>query len=332
MGKMRRRLRGLGSSATAAIALSFLDIVSAGFGGAVFLFVVFASLPIDTRAPATGGGGRFIDVLVEWPRLAVRESERTVIENDTRISKWWYSWRWLTMSARIKSAIDPDCDWLKGGEITYWVHPMYIEYGEIFDPGNQFDIPNDSLIYDEGCRFYYYSPSIDQEDIGTSTKGREPVVDLHIEYSRPPQGRPYQTRLSVLAKDIDSNTDIYFVPRNRSGQHDEMPWDSIHVTGFDPFGRYERLNRYHNRHTMHIRVLGPRGGSWRFKAKVYSAGSAPSRGVARDSGSIEVNVTIHCPDTSGPVHDETKETLNLPITEFGPLPIEGLLCEFEILD
>ena len=185
---MRNRLRGLGRSATAATALSFLDIVSAGFGGAVFLFVVFASLPIDTRTPATGGGGRFIDVLVEWRRLGAIEDKPVA-----------------------------------------------------------------------------------------SIKVRDPIVDLHIEYRKPSQPKRV-IRLSELAKDIDPKTDIYLVPRHRTGQHSEMPWDWIHVTGFDPFGHYERLDKSNNRHTMHIRVLGPRGGSWRFKAKVYSAQSAPNSG------------------------------------------------------
>ena len=248
MGKMRRRLRGLGSSAAASVALSFLDIVSAGFGGAVFLFVVFASLPIDTRAPAPGGGGRFIDVLVEWPRLAAR--------------------------------------------------------GQKYAQANSGDNDTKNQIFPEVS---------------------EPLVDLHIVYESLRDG-PYKIRLSSLAKGIDPKTDIH-----QTKPHEEkMPWDSIHVTGFDPFGRYERLDGSNDLHTMHVRVLKPRGGRWRFKAKVYSAGSVPSEDVARDSRSIEVDVTIHCLNRDDRVDGTT--TLELPIEGYTPLSIEGPICEFEIRD
>lgn len=45
---------------------SFVDMVSGGFGAAFFLFLVFATLPIDVGAPG-GGGERFIQVWLTWP-------------------------------------------------------------------------------------------------------------------------------------------------------------------------------------------------------------------------------------------------------------------------
>ena len=45
---------------------SFVDMVSGGFGAAFFLFLVFATLPLDVGAPG-GGGERFIQIWLTWP-------------------------------------------------------------------------------------------------------------------------------------------------------------------------------------------------------------------------------------------------------------------------
>lgn len=47
------------------LGLSFIDVVSGGFGAAFFLFLVFASLPVD-EPPRAGGGNRFVEVWLEW--------------------------------------------------------------------------------------------------------------------------------------------------------------------------------------------------------------------------------------------------------------------------
>lgn len=49
------------------LALSFVDTISGGFGAAFFLFLIFASLPIDEEANRTGGGSRFIEIWLKWP-------------------------------------------------------------------------------------------------------------------------------------------------------------------------------------------------------------------------------------------------------------------------
>ena len=67
---LSRRCRAretLNQQEDASIALSFLDLVSAGFGGAVFLFIIFATLPISEKRDGGGGGGsHFIDLWLEW--------------------------------------------------------------------------------------------------------------------------------------------------------------------------------------------------------------------------------------------------------------------------
>jgi hypothetical protein len=54
------------------IGLSFVDLVSGGFGAAFFLFLVFATLPMDL-AGGRGGGSRFMELIVTWndPELLV---------------------------------------------------------------------------------------------------------------------------------------------------------------------------------------------------------------------------------------------------------------------
>jgi len=44
---------------------SFVDMVSGGFGAAFFLFLVFATLPLDSGSP-TGGGDRFVELWLTW--------------------------------------------------------------------------------------------------------------------------------------------------------------------------------------------------------------------------------------------------------------------------
>ena len=68
--KRRRSREALDQEGSGSVALSFLDIVSAGFGGAIFLLVIFATLPIAERHGGGGGGSRFIDLYLEWSRVS----------------------------------------------------------------------------------------------------------------------------------------------------------------------------------------------------------------------------------------------------------------------
>lgn len=66
--KRRARLRELSPG----FGLSFVDTVSGGFGAAFFLFLIFASLPVESPALLVGGGARFIEVKLEWDPGPVR--------------------------------------------------------------------------------------------------------------------------------------------------------------------------------------------------------------------------------------------------------------------
>lgn len=53
------------SAGASPIGLSFIDLVSGGFGAAFFLFLIFVTLPI-TVVETGGGGDQYIDIRLEW--------------------------------------------------------------------------------------------------------------------------------------------------------------------------------------------------------------------------------------------------------------------------
>ena len=55
-----------GQRATAIrLGLSFVDVVSGGFGAAFFLFLIFATLPFEEE-PTHSGGSHYVDIVVTW--------------------------------------------------------------------------------------------------------------------------------------------------------------------------------------------------------------------------------------------------------------------------
>ena len=59
---MARRIgQNIGGTPT----LSYIDMISGGFGSAFFLFLIFVSFPIDT-ASTPSSGSRFLDIWIEW--------------------------------------------------------------------------------------------------------------------------------------------------------------------------------------------------------------------------------------------------------------------------
>ncbi|PLK71886.1 hypothetical protein C0V73_07240 [Rhizobium sp. TH135] len=75
----RKRIRDRPPS----LALSFVDTVSGGFGAAFFLFLIFASLPIESEARKSGGGQRFLEIWMFWPDNA-GVAELYLTHNDNR--------------------------------------------------------------------------------------------------------------------------------------------------------------------------------------------------------------------------------------------------------
>ena len=57
----RRIAQSIGGAST----LSYIDIISGGFGSAFFLLLIFMSFPIDT-ASTPSSGSRFLDIWIEW--------------------------------------------------------------------------------------------------------------------------------------------------------------------------------------------------------------------------------------------------------------------------
>lgn len=50
---------------TSVFGLSFIDLVSGGFGAAFFLFLLFVTLPITVQS-SRGGGAEYIDIRLKW--------------------------------------------------------------------------------------------------------------------------------------------------------------------------------------------------------------------------------------------------------------------------
>ena len=87
----RRRARREDGGGPAPLALSLLDIVSAGFGSAIFLFVVFASLPVAQPTPVGVGGSEYIDLYLEWGSAAALETAAKVPDQDLNVMVEGYS-------------------------------------------------------------------------------------------------------------------------------------------------------------------------------------------------------------------------------------------------
>lgn len=117
MPSRRRRIReALEQEGTGSVALSFLDIVSAGFGGAIFLFVIFATLPIAERHGGGGGGSRFIDIYLEWDLVSFDELQaEALVELQTQyIDTSGAAHRFRLGERGAKIAPETDVFWPRG--------------------------------------------------------------------------------------------------------------------------------------------------------------------------------------------------------------------------
>ena len=70
-------------SRPAGFGLSFVDMVSGGFGAAFFLFLIFASLPIEEQSQDGGGGSRFVEIWMTWPK-GPKRAEVYLKHNDSK--------------------------------------------------------------------------------------------------------------------------------------------------------------------------------------------------------------------------------------------------------
>ena len=311
MGTVRRRDREA-TAAVATTALSLLDIVSAGFGAAVFLFVVFASLPIDARPPSGGGGGRFIDLEITWPRFSAtaeftedKTSEELVKAGSHRF------WEGRGPSSMYSGGFGGlvfghECGSLSDGEVVRLRRKQDDPIGRGLSP----------LRFTVGC--YRIAQPFKTADQG-KRPAREPIVDLHIGH-RSVRETDSQTRLSVLAGSINRQTD-------GADMGDGLPWETLYVTGFDPFGRYTRIGAAGDDHSMFVRVLEPEAGDWGFKAKLYAGGGSGDVGPEPARPPLDVSVTVRCADGSGRGNVWTG-SVQLSFDDMKPVELEGAGCQF----
>lgn len=124
--------QSVGSGAT----LSYVDMISGGFGAAFFLFLIFVSFPIETSSTPSNGS-RFLDVWVSWddPEVSIFSVvEFTPVPTGTRMP------RALVYSLNSRSMNrDPST-----GEVTYsgraapfWANFAEAGYGSGGDRGMQ---------------------------------------------------------------------------------------------------------------------------------------------------------------------------------------------------
>ena len=72
---------------------SFVDMVSGGFGAAFFLFLIFATLPIDVGQPS-GGGEQYIRIWLSWEdREQAGQSFEPILEFQHELGAPWQDYR-----------------------------------------------------------------------------------------------------------------------------------------------------------------------------------------------------------------------------------------------
>ena len=344
---MTRRQTGLARATTATAALSFLDIVSAGFGGAVFLFVVFASFPTETPPPQNGGGKHFIDVQIKWPKrevakLIIHENSimeslneeewlNAVLETWTRLKLQHIilTEKWLENEAKVLEQLKK-----RGIRLETWDKTVE-KLTSI--PINRLDLQElcTKAMIDEirileslpekpfSCKSKDKWTKIEKEIIQLENEmnsplnekvigidsARESVVNLHIEHIVPNmQGK------TIKLNELEINLETDFVVI------EEAPWELAQIIGFDNFGRYSNLENSELPETANmslIRILEPAAGKWIFKASLYSVRDYFN--TEREANAIEVAFTIHCSD--GRSGSSYEKNINLSAGDFKPVPI-----------
>lgn len=364
LGEVSRRNRRLTRAATAATALSFLDVVSAGFGAAVFLFVVFASFPIDAPPPMTGGGGRFIDVRIEWRKLttdggltqsnepfreqladevwadAIMEAlMRKIYEEyikqqlDEELAKLILR---SEAEAEVRKLLEPYQEYMTAWDEaigrTLPGMPNYEKFMELCGAVNvvelmkmgrkvitrnieikcEFNRLNDEGDLIEEILEFEKVNEEQKERAKQSIGAGEPVVNLHIIHTDH-AGQINVTRLTELR--IDSSTDFV------ESKNADLPWKFFQIIGFDHFGRYLTLAKRTEMNVMFLRILGPQGGKWQFRANLFSGGGYLNE---RHVGKVEAIISVKCSS-----NNEFSKKIDFDIGNNKPIPVnDNSPCEF----
>ena len=359
---MIRRNRRLTRAATAATALSFLDVVSAGFGGAVFLFVVFASFPIEVPPPMVGGGKRFIDVRVEWQKLITEggltqnnEPFRELLEDEEWAEAIMEAFARKIYEEDTKEPLDENvAKLILGSEAEVRtllkLHPEYVvtwneSIGEIL-PGR----PNYEKLKElcgvvnveeimkmrwtavvqnrVECKFNQVA---DEEDLIEEILDLGKVNRALIEGVKQSKGAGEPViNLHISHTDRTGQINEIMLTELRvdpntdfvESKNADLPWKFFQIIGFDHFGRYLTLAKQNKMNTMFVRILEPEGGKWQFKANLFSRGGYLNE---LQVGMGEAIITVNCSNSNEVVRKISFDTgNNAPI-----LINENSSCEFE---
>lgn len=112
LGRRRTARGATHQEESSSLALSFLDLMSAGFGGGLLLFVILATLPVEEPRDGGGGGSGFIDVWFEWMPFSDETAAKVEGLIDLSIrhraagSENWLNFRLSSADASIRPATD----------------------------------------------------------------------------------------------------------------------------------------------------------------------------------------------------------------------------------
>ena len=320
MNALARRRRPGGLRAPNTLALSFLDIVSAGFGGAVFLFIVFASLPPEVPQSDETGQSRFLDISLEWQCDCARPTGTGGSEAlDEKIwtrwtefvrtrqpykstalshSTWSLARRWLgSLDTYVKlrsAALRNEVKWAA-------VNASWRQFTDVWDKLPTYVKPESrSEVHAEVVGILEVLIRAQEKmdlDVSTVRDGtqREPLVAVDLRHIAP--GGQVTDVSTSGGGTVDSRTD-----RFRS----KVPglWQSAHVTGHDWFGQYRTVSPSDVR-TLDVRISDPAPGTWHVFARVFNARSYADAGPPP---SLTLNGTVLCSTRVGePAHREEVE-------------------------
>ena len=308
----RRRPRGLQTPNT--LALSFLDIVSAGFGGAVFLFIIFASLPPEVPQSEATGKTRYLDISLQWQCDCVRPTGTA--ESDIIGERMWARWtefvnahqpyKWSTSShtaenwaRQVLGLLDTYVNLgakasrneVKGSEVD----AIRRRLDDVWSTGKRHFKPEslDQVLTE--LRGIYAAMDLAREKMGLDARRRldgtqrEPLVAIDLRHVAP------GGRVTVISTSgggtIDSQTDRF----RSTALKVRGLWRSAHVTGHDWFGQY-RTESPNDVRTLDVRISDPAPGTWRVFARVFNARSYAD---AAPVPGLTLNGTVLCSTRAG---------------------------------
>ena len=306
MSALARRRRPGGLRAPNTLALSFLDIVSAGFGGSVFLFIIFASLPPEVPQSDESGQPRFLDISLEWKCDCARPTGTG--GSEELVKKIWTRWtnfaqehepykpsfvahsapNWArrlldSLDAYVKLEAEARRNEANGAAVDARrdrVRDVWSEGEKYLKPASRSEVLAEfKRIYDELIRTQE-KMDLDVSTVRDGTQ-REPLVAVDLRHVAP--GGQVTEISTSSGGTIDSRSD-----RFRSKVRGL--WQSAHVTGHDWFGQYRTESPSEVR-TLDVRISDPAPGTWHVFARVFNARSYADAGPAP---SLTLNGTVLC--------------------------------------